>query len=321
MQLYPGADLIECEIGGRPLYLPVLSEGRVAMLVDCGTQQHAAHDVVEFFADGRAAACEPRWLIITHPDGDHCGGLRAISERFPNALTACGRLDQPLVECADVLFSSRYDAYRADHGIFYNPETASFIRNCCGGPHPVTLTFAGGETIRLGEGRIIEIWHLPGHSHGHLGIFDQKYRALFYGDAIQGGGYQSLKGEWVLCPTYLYVNAYLATIAKIEQSSAELIVGCHWPICEGKEQIKEFCSASRDFVLQTDRLVNSYLRQHTSGVSLQELCESLGSTLGRWPTSANLEFAFAISGHLQRGIDAGTITVNRSLHPILYYVS
>jgi hypothetical protein len=29
MEIYPGADLIECEIVGRPLYLPVVTENSV----------------------------------------------------------------------------------------------------------------------------------------------------------------------------------------------------------------------------------------------------------------------------------------------------
>jgi len=319
MQLYRGADIIQCEINGRPLHLPVLSEGHVAMLVDCGTQQHAAHDVVQFFASGNIESSEPRWLAITHPDADHCGGLRAVAERYPKLLTACGRLDEPLVECPDVLFSSRYDAYREEHGIFYDQHTASLIRNCCGGPQSLTLTLVGNETVRLGEDRSVEIWHLPGHSHGHLGVFDKKYRTLFYGDAIQGAGYQSLKGEWLLCPTYLYVNEYLATIDKIEGSEAEVIVGCHWPICHGRREIEEFCSVSREFVLRTDELVKTYLRQHRSGASLRELCESLGPTLGSWPTSVNLELAFAVSGHLQRCIDEGVATCDRFIRPILYH--
>ncbi len=321
MRLYRGSDLIECEIGGRPLYLPVLSEGPFAMLVDCGTRQHAAREIPEFFAKGIIEGSEPRWIIVTHPDGDHCGGLHSLAARYRNVLTACGRQDQPLIESPEVLFCQRYDAYRADHGIFYDQETAASMRNCCTGPHLVMVTFVGGETVRLGDDRIIEIWNLPGHSHGHLGIFDQKYRTLFYGDAVQGAGYQSLTGESALCPTYLYVNAYLGTIDRIEHSNAEVIVGCHWPVCEGKERIKDFCSESREFVLHTDRLVNTYLRQHTGGVSLRELCESLGPVLGSWPASVNLELAFALSGHLQRGIDAGTIAVNRSLHPVLYHSS
>lgn len=291
------------------------------MLLDCGTQQHAVHDIPTFFAEAGTGLPELRWLIITHPDGDHCGGLRVVSQRYPNVLTACGNQDRLLVESPDDLFRLRYDAYRENHGIFYDQQTASIIKNCCAGPQCLTLTFVGGETVRLGRDRIVEIWHLPGHSRGHLGIFDQKHRTLYYGDAIQGAGYQSITGEWALCPTYLYVDSYLATIQKIENSEAEVIVGCHWPIHGGKQKIRQFCSESRDFVLRADQLIYDYLRQHTSGVSLRELCESLGPRMGRWPASVNIELAFAFSGHLQRGLDLGTIGVDRVSRPVLYSVS
>lgn len=321
MEIYPGADLIECEIVGRPLYLPVLRERGESLLLDCGTTSHAANEVPAHLDHMGVPATELAWAVITHPDGDHCGGSAEIKRRYPQVRLACGDLDRAMIESPDYLFSFRYDAYRANHGICFDPKTAQDIKNCSSSAQTVTFTFVGGETLRLGEDRILEIWHLPGHSHGHLGLYDRTHRTLYYGDAIQGAGYKSVHGAWSLCPTYLYVNAYLQTIRTIETSDAEIIVGCHWPVLRGKEAIRQFCAESRNFVTHADRLITHYIRDHRSGVTLRELCMELSEQLGEWPLAVSLELANAISGHLERGIEAGRFAVDRSACPFVYRLS
>lgn len=318
MNIYPGADLIECEIGGRPLYLPLLREDDESLLVDCGTHNHASKDVPEFLKRLGFTADDLTWLIMTHPDGDHCGGSAEIKRRYPKVRLACGDADREMIESPEYLFSFRYDAYRKDHGVFFDEKTAQDIKHCSSDPQKVTFTFVGGETLRLGSNRVMEIWHLPGHSHGHLGIYDRNHETLFYGDAIQGAGYKSLHGTWSLCPTYIYVDAYLQTIRSIENSPAETIIGCHWPVLRGKDAIRLFCAESRNFVAQADRLITDYLQAHNSGATLRELCEELSDELGDWPQAVRLELANALSGHLQRGVDTGRFEVDRSLSPVFY---
>lgn len=321
MQIYPGADVIECEIVGRPLYLPLLREGRSAMLVDCGTRQHASSTIPSYLDQAGIDAHDLSWLVITHPDGDHCGGSAEIKKRYPRIQIACGFRDRELVESPDYLFGFRYDGFRRDHGIFFDATTAEQIKSCSSPPQKVSLTFCGGETIRLGENRVLEIWHLPGHSHGHLGVYDCNHRTLYYGDAIQGAGYRSLAGGWALCPTYLYVDAYLETIQKIENSPAEMIVGCHWPVARDKVEIRRFCAESRDFVLRAEELITHYLVMHKRGASMRELCQNLSGALGEWPYDVHLELANAISGHLDRGVADGRFAVDRSSTPFRYCIS
>jgi glyoxylase-like metal-dependent hydrolase (beta-lactamase superfamily II) len=318
MELYRGADLIECEIGGRPLYLPLLREKDEAVLLDCGTRGHAETDIPRQLRDLGAGDDSLTWLIISHPDADHCGGLGEIKRRYPHLQMGCGEADRALIESPDYLFSFRYDAYRKGHALFYDAATVSRLKDCSSGPRNVTLTFTGGEVIRLGEDRLLEILHLPGHSHGHLGVFDRKYRTLYYADAIQGAGYKALAGGWALCPTYLYVEPYLQTIRFIENCGAETIVGCHWPVWRGIQEIQSFCAESRNFVTLADRLIHEYLRIHSSGATLRELCEVLGMRLGEWPPAVNLELAFAFSGHLDRGVSTGSLRVDRSAQPWVY---
>jgi glyoxylase-like metal-dependent hydrolase (beta-lactamase superfamily II) len=316
IKLYPGADLLECEINGRPLYLPLLREGQETVLIDCGTRQHAEHDVPLELE--RLGVRQLTRLIVTHPDGDHCGGSAETKKRHPGMRIACGALDRDLIESPDDLYRYRYDAFRSDHGIFFDAETEKAIRACSSDPQKVDQTFRGGETLGLGPERILEIWHLPGHSRGHLGVYDRKFKTLFYGDAIQGRGYQSLAGGWALCPTYLYVAPYLETIRKIEDSDLNLIVGCHWPIRRDRPSILEFCAESRHFVEKADRLIRGFLSAEPRGATLTQLCEQLSSKLGDWPPETALELANAFSGHLAEGIEEGAIELDASKFPFRY---
>lgn len=285
------------------------------MLLDCGTAHHATHDVRAYLE--RIGCDALTWLLITHPDGDHCGGMAEIKRRHPNVRIACGDADRQLVESPDYLFTFRYDAYRRDHGLFYDEAVATEIRNCFSGEQRVDLTFVGGESVQLGSRRPLEIWHLPGHSHGHIGVYDTRNRALYYGDAIQGRGYQSVHGEWKLCPTYLYVDDYLDTIRAIECSAVNMIVGCHWPIWKG-EQIEKFCAESREFVMLADRLVSGYIAAHP-GSTLKEICSQLSGELGEWPPETAMELANAISGHLDRFAKGEHVEVDRTTLPLRYY--
>jgi glyoxylase-like metal-dependent hydrolase (beta-lactamase superfamily II) len=318
MQLYPGADLIECEINGRPLYLPVLREGRKTLLLDCGAKHHAQNDIPKALSFLGVAPEDVLWLVITHPDGDHCGGSAEFQKLYANCRIACGEADRALIESPDYLYSFRYDAYRKDHGVFFDAETEQAIRSCSSTPQPVAFTFTGGEILRLGPDRVLELWHLPGHSRGHLGLYDTKHGTLFYGDAIQGAGYRSLAGLWTLCPTYLYVEPYLQTIRTIEACPAETIVGCHWPVSRSRQAILQFCAESRNFVFQADRLIRDYLSKHDSGVSLRELCERLSDQLGEWPWEVRFELANALSGHLEHGVQSSRIEVETSGFPFQY---
>ena len=318
MELYSGAHLIEAEIGGRPLYLPLLVGEREAVLVDCGTRRHAAEDIPRYLASINLPGKALTFALITHPDTDHSGGAGEVARRYPHIRLICGAADRALIESPEQLFSFRYDHYRKDHNIFYDEKTAAGIRDSCSGYQPVFLGLTGGETLNIGSDRVLEVLHLPGHSHGHLGLYDHKHRVLFYGDAIQGRGYQSLKGGWVLCPTYLYVEPYLQTISRIEHLGAERIVGCHWPVWQGEQEIEEFCASSRNFVSTADRLIFDYLSGKPSGATLDELCQSLGAELGEWPASAHRELSFAFVGHLDRGVSQGLLSVERSSHPVVY---
>src|SRR3712207_9003117 len=65
------------------------------------------------------------------------------------------------------------DVYRWYEPYGFGPDADSldWIRRELGGDSPVDAGLRGGETMRLGPDRRIEILHLPGHTLGHLGFW------------------------------------------------------------------------------------------------------------------------------------------------------
>ena len=93
----------------------------------------------------------------------------------------------------------------------------------------IDAPFSGGETIRLSPDWEIEVWHVPGHSEGHLAIYDRKNRAAFTSDAVQSNGYPTVNGGVAFGPTYYEVNAYLNTVQLLESKPIDHMFGGHWP--------------------------------------------------------------------------------------------
>ncbi len=290
-QLFDGVYLLEGQVGVRPLYLPLFHGDYGALLLDTGCAEHVDSMILPALTELGVEPVDLRFVINTHPDSDHVGGNAGVKRWAPRTLLGCGDADREAIDDPDMLFRSRYDAYRA-FGVFYPEEVARNIRRDLGEVQPVDITFRGGERIRLGPAWDLEIISLPGHSKGHLGLLDRHHRALFGGDAIQGCVYLDVLGKPALCPTYLYPETYLQTCQLIEHLDLDYYVSCHWPIKKAHE-IAEFCQETRAFVERTELLLQS------AGITdLREACLKLGPQLGQWPEPIHLELAYALAGHL-----------------------
>lgn len=302
-ELFAGAYLLQGLVGGRPLRLPLLVGTERALLVDTG----CAGDVEGFILPAlRQLGVGPDklgFVLNTHCDLDHTGGNRGLKEFAPRALLCCGDADREQIEDPQVMFARRYDAYRADHDLFYDPGAREWILTSLGQAQAVDLTLRGGERLRLSPDWEVEVVHLPGHSRGHLGVLDRRHRTLFGGDAIHGAQIPDLEGKPALGPTYLYVDQYLDTIRLIENLGLEQYSGCHWPVKRGAE-IAAFCAESRSYTEQAGRLL---LEALAAPQTLQELCLGVGPKLGPWPEAVNSEHCYAFGGHLQHLLNHGRI--------------
>jgi glyoxylase-like metal-dependent hydrolase (beta-lactamase superfamily II) len=256
-------------------------------------------------------------VIVTHPDSDHCGGNSAVKQASPRTSITCGEADRELVENPETLWTRRYDAYREAHGLGYGDEARRWNIEMLGDPQPVDFTWSGGETLRLGPDWLVEIHHTPGHSRGHLSVYDPRSRTVLIGDAVQGAVYLDVEGRPALCPTYLHVESYLNTVRYLRALKAETLAGCHWPVKRGAE-VDEFLSESSGFVELAERSLIAELRRRPSGATLRELIEATGALLGDWHRQMDAELMYALAGNIEHLAATGRVHKDNAAPPVRY---
>ena len=96
--------------------------------------------------------------------------------------------------------------WHAAHGFDPHGREAA-PRARCGGDAPVDEGLRGGETLRLSDDWRVEVLHLPGHTFGHIGVWDPRSRAAIIIDAVLERGIYSNDGELLIPPRIYDLDA------------------------------------------------------------------------------------------------------------------
>jgi glyoxylase-like metal-dependent hydrolase (beta-lactamase superfamily II) len=291
--------MIKGTVGLRPLQLYLLLGDQRAVLLDTGCAPDPERFVFPYLKTIGLSPHSIDLVINTHPDLDHSGGNHAMKTANPRVLLSCGDADRGLIEDPQVMWNRRYNAFAERHGLQYDDTTRAWIFEMLGAAQKVDFTWAGGETLRLGEDWLVEILHTPGHSAGHLSVFDPRSGTLLSGDAVQGSVYLDIFGIPALCPTYLNVDTYLFTIRYLESLRLKQLATCHWPLMNGSD-INSFLAESRRFTILAETLVLEELHTREAGATLAQLISAIGAKLGSWPRSVDPELMYALAGTMQR---------------------
>jgi glyoxylase-like metal-dependent hydrolase (beta-lactamase superfamily II) len=304
VEVAPGVHRIEAEVGGRPLYLFVFL-GERRLLLDAGCASTVNEFIAPFLERIGLGLLDLDVLAVTHSDLDHQGGAHLLKEANPSLWVTCGVLDIPLVSDPEVLVARRYQAYAALHGITPDAAALARMRRESGGPVRVDVGWSGGELLELAADWSVRILHVPGHSIGHIAVYDERSGALFSGDCLQGSVYLGLDGRPRLCPTYTHVDDYLATASLIESLAPRELHGCHWPAARGDE-VAAFIAETRDYVEHIDGLVRECLAEP---LTLDALIECVNRELNPpWPAEIAPELVYSIHGHAERLVGVGAAT-------------
>jgi glyoxylase-like metal-dependent hydrolase (beta-lactamase superfamily II) len=304
VELVPGVHRIEAEVGGRPLYLfAFLGERR--LLLDAGCASTVSEFIVPFLERMGLGLLDLDVLVVTHSDLDHQGGAHLLKRANPSLWVTCGVLDIPLISDPEVLLALRYQAYAERHGIAPDESALAWMRLESGGAVRVDVGWSGGELLELGPDWTVRILHVPGHSAGHVAVYDERSRALFAGDCLQGAVYLGLDGTPKLCPTYTHVDDYLETASQVESLAPRELHGCHWPAARGAE-VAAFVAETRDYVEHLDGLVRACL---VKPLTLDALITCVNQQLDRpWPDEVAPELVYSVHGHVERLVALGDAT-------------
>ena len=137
----------------RMISLPVLEDNYIHILRDDASNTTVVIDPA--LADPVIGRLEQeQWtlthIFLTHHHGDHIGGVSGLVSSFPNS----------------EIYGFRHDQSRLP---------------------PLTRSFQDGDTVVV-AGQIFEIWHLPGHTTGHIGFISRAAKLAFTGDVLFGMG-------------------------------------------------------------------------------------------------------------------------------------
>ena len=310
MELDRNVYQIRSLFGGRNLF-QYLFVGDNIVLVDTGIAT-TPHEVIFPYMD--RLKLKPRQLtlaITTHADLDHQGGNAAIKQASANTYLTCGEADRLLVEDPRTLFDLRYNFLRADHDVAFEPEPGPEA----GKAQRMDFTFSGGERIRLRDDWYLDVLHVPGHSRGHLAVYDPKHRVVFVGDAIHGRGCPKADGGMAIPVTYYYVDIYLSTLRFFEALEINRLYSGHWPTMEG-EEVKGFIAESRQTVELLDRVILSSLSKNASGLTMKDLIDVVSQAVGDWPKESWTLAMFPVKGHMDRLEEAGKVRAVRETRPV-----
>jgi glyoxylase-like metal-dependent hydrolase (beta-lactamase superfamily II) len=286
-----GIHRIESDLGPRFMAQYLLVGEERTVLIDTGLAS-TPEDVLLPALD--TAGVEPDLILISHADLDHCGGNRRMRERYPRALLACPELDRRWIESNAAMLAENY-LWHEPYGLDEPDEAGRRVMLAqLGGDSPVDLGLRGAETIRLAPGRRLEVLHLPGHTRGHIGLWDPRERVAIVIDAALGDGVYDRGGNKLIPPRYYDAGEYRETIRHIRALEPELLLTSHFEPMSA-EAAREFCEGSLAYVDAVEAIVRE--RRAAREVSLRQLTDRVNERLGPFPEFAT-EIAAGVRSHL-----------------------
>ena len=294
MELYQSVYQIQSLYGGRNLF-QYLFVGDNVVVVDTGIAQTPEQVIFPYMDRLKIRPEQLTLAVTTHADLDHQGGNDAIKRVSPRAWLACGEADRALIEDPRALYDRRYNFLREEHDVGFDPEP----HPDAGRPRKMDVCYTGGERIRLRDDWQLEVLHVPGHSQGHLALYDPKHRAAFVGDAIHGRGCPKAAGGMAIPVTYYRVDIYLSTLRYFESLAIDVLYSGHWPTMRG-EQVRDFIAESRQTVELLDRVILAGLEKHRAGLTMKELIDVVATVVGEWPPESWTLAMFSVKGHMER---------------------
>jgi len=281
MEILPAVHRIESDLGERFMCQYLLVGRERTVLVDTGLVGTPVEVIVPYLEGIGLGIEDVDEVIISHADVDHCGGNRALKEMNPKLKFSCGEADRAYVESNERIMAEIY-LWSEPYGFGPDEGSKAWIRTELGGDSPVDVGLRGDETLRLGPDWRIEILHLPGHTPGHLGIWDAKNDAAIILDAALERCIYSRGGNRLLPPRYFDAAEYRNTIRTLRNLRPGNLLTAHYPPMRDEDAI-DFLDRSLDFTMRVEGVVREGLRDGIT--DLWELTKHTDEQLGPYPES------------------------------------
>lgn len=208
----------------------ILLRGEKNYLIDAaGTAEEVDTYVLPALSELSLTVSDIECLLCTHTHGDHIGGFYRLRRLGVKRIAAYSRSVPKIID-----------------PLAYNIEIRkAFPENS---PPPSSTLVGTTVDLALRDGDVldgrIELVATPGHDDDTVCIFDRETKTLICGDSIQHNG-TLVQG----CGAYMYLHDYRASMQKLLQIPAKMVVLGHpflpyGNVVKGAERVKEFlCDA------------------------------------------------------------------------------
>ncbi len=293
---------IETEVAGRYACVFLVVGAETSMLVDTGMSYAAADSILPYFEANGIDPQSVGWVIVTHSDFDHAGGIGPLRKALPKARFLCHESERAQVEDVEELIAHRLGEYGAFHGMPDPDEVTNWVReNTAFGRMDSTL--AGGERIDLG-GVVVSVDLVPGHSAGHLALHVEEAGLSIVADAVLLDGLYLRDGSPAFPPTYRYAASYLRTTERLIDRNPSIMLTSHYDVCEGSE-VQRFLETTRAFHDRLDGELESFMRAANDAITLKEATFAIAPNVGDWEPDAQGLLSWPLLGHIERLIVVG----------------
>ena len=267
-----------------------LIEGREWIITDAGCAGTITETVQPALDLLRRGARIGR-AVVCHAHADHFGGAYELLETYRGCEILVHRLDAAWVRDPGWHLRDAYDRLGADYPC---PEELKAWVSALLGPGVPVRYLEAGDRISLDDGTALHVVFTPGHSPGHVVLWEPERRLVLASDAILGDG-QEASGMIVAIPSYLDVEDYLGSIHTIQILRPEVLCMAHFPVMRG-DAIEEFCNKSEEFVARLERVVWEILAEH-GPLGVQELTAKVLAVLAP-QVVPTVVAGFSIQAHL-----------------------
>ena len=300
MEVAPGIHRIESVLGPRP-FSQYLLRGERSLLVDTGVVETPEAVILPYLDATGLDPGDLDFVLNTHADVDHFGGNAAVRAWASRAVFCAHREDVPWIEDRERILRERYGWYAA-HDVGYAQEEKDWLRAAMGPNVPIDLWLAGGESFQLGPNLVVQLMHLPGHSPGHVGLWEPSSRTAIITDAVLGCGLYDMGGNIISPPPYFDVAAYESSVRLLRSLVPQRLLTAHYEVMEG-EDAGHFLEESANFVERARRAVSETLVEQGE-LTLRGLLELSNPELGPFTVMDN-ELAGTLRAHLRELVAAG----------------
>lgn len=285
----------------KPLWVYVI-EGDFTLWVDTGINCTPSEVLVPYLTShGTRLGKRSQLAVITHADVDHFGGICGLRKIYPELLVTAHRADKDYIQEPSAIMRERYLMHASD-GLEVPLDRQASLHERGGGGGKVDLALVGGEIFDLGQAGVWQVLHTPGHSAGHVILWNAARRWAIIGDALLDWGVKDEAGQLLAPPPYYDVPTYLDTLTAIRKLDVERMFTSHFGVLD-RSGVERLLRNSHAAVNAIETAVHKALSERGSaGWLLDNLCQRTGEITQYWNMPLWSALADPISAHLKLGL-------------------